>query len=218
MKVGIIAPIKLLSKCCITSTQYCLPRLLVESEEYKRFYQGASKRGHYIILDTVKVGWKREPEDYSIVREALGIIKPSLVVTPSYMYDYQRTIRAHQNFKRKFKLTNLAVCLEGTCLKEVQKCQKALPGFKSYALPAHLYRFAKDSVRVNLYLDNSTSIEELDPFEGTLVTSLPVRLGLVGRLLSDYSPSPPSLGFYEEPKFLEVVERNVKGVISYYER
>jgi len=221
MKVGIIAPIESLKKYCITDIQYCIPNLIVSSKEYRDFYKEQEKKASLLVLDTVKVGWKREPEDFGVVEKALSYINPTLIITPSYMYNLNKTIEVAEQFLTNFKPKMVAGCLEGTTEKEVQVCSAALKelGVNTKAIPAHILRIKKE-VKGNgptIYIDNHLTIKELDGLEGVLVTSLPIRLGLQGRLLSDYMPSPPLLNFYEEDKFQEMIEKNIKELRNFYE-
>ncbi|MBU1067412.1 hypothetical protein KKE60_06465 [Patescibacteria group bacterium] len=221
MKVGIIAPISSLRKYCKTEIQYCIPSLIVSSKEYRNFYKEQEKTASLLILDTAKVGWKREPENFGVVEKALDYINPTLIITPSYMYNLNKTIEVVREFLTYFKPKMIAGCLEGTTEKEVQACSSKLKnlGIATKAIPAHILRITKEIVSngPTIYIDNHLTIKELYGLEGVLVTSLPVRLGLQGRLLSDYMPSPPLLNFYEEDKFQEMIEKNIKELRNFYE-
>ena len=221
MKVGIISPIKTLRKYCTTNIQYALPKLLVDSKEYREFYQEQSERGNYLILDTCKVGWKREPEDFSIIGKALTLVHPSLIITPSYMYNLKKTLEVVKDFLHSFTPNAVAGCLEGTSQEEILTCVRELniPKVTTLAIPSHLYRIQSEVNHngLTIYLENHLNVEELDSLDGILVTSLPVRLGLQGRFLSDYLPSPLSLTFYEEDKFPEVIKRNIDETVRFYE-
>ena len=226
MKVGIIAPIRMLDRYCTTSIQYCLARLLVESQEYRDFYLKRRDLGNIIILDSKKVGsWKREPEDSSIIEEALNIIEPDYFILPSWMFNQKRTISAIKAFPwlGDSRIGTQVACLEGTNIEQVEALKETLQSemdTDSLAIPEHIQTFCKSVECHNaiIYLDNHLRIEELDGLDGILVTSLPVKLGLQGRLLSDYLPSPPSLEFNEEENgFPRVIERNIEELLEYYE-
>ena len=215
MKVGIISPIDFLSKYCITDIQYCLPKLLVDSKEYRDFYIGRQKKGNTLILDCRKLTWKREPEDFRVIKEALKIINPSIIITPSYMFNLKGTKEIYKEFKKVFKSDKILRCLEGTSEEDIKK----YPKDESIAIPSHMYRYAlkKPWGPQTVFIENHLSLEELDGMDGILVTSLPIKLGLQGRLLSDYLPSPPSLTFYEEEdKYPEITAKNVEETIEYY--
>lgn len=220
MQVGIIAPIKFLEAYCQTDIQYCFPRLILESPEYREFYQKRVKTGDHVFLDAAEPGWRRAPTSFDLVEQALQLLKPSMLISPSYMYDWEKTLEVAKAFCKRFKRKNvIAGCLEGTTLEETEKCMKGIKGVYTYVLPSHLYSIRKaiDWSAYPLYLDNYQNFEELQGSKGILVTSLPVKLGLEGRLLSQYLPSPSSLTFYEEEdKYPAITERNVKEVISYY--
>ncbi len=220
MKVGIIAPISSLRNHCTTEIQYCLPRLLVKEASYLGFYRQKVDEGNLVILDTKKMGWQRQPEDISIVEEALSLIDPSLVITPSHMYNVSKTLSSATNFLNRLHPSGVVGCLEGTNREEIEECARALKemGIKTLAIPSHLYRTVTtlEHNGPTIYLDNNLNIQELDGREGILVTSLPIRLGLRGSLLSDYLPSPPALTLYEEEKFPKIIKRNIKEMLKFY--
>lgn len=221
MKVGIIAPIKFLDRYCITNIQYCLPRLLFENEKYRRFYTERKKRGNTIILDCRKLIWKREPEDFDVIKRAFEILNPTYVIPPSYMYNREETLEELGRFLRRFEdIENYTVCLEGTTKKDVLACYRTLKDQSgTIAIPSHIFNFWKGEGTKHyiIYIENHLNIEELENHDGILVTSLPIRLGLQGRLLSDYLPSTPSLTFYEdEDKYPTVTMRNVQETVKYY--
>lgn len=216
MKVGIIAPIKFL-EYCVTDIQYCLPSLLIKSKEYRDFYLGKKEEGNFLVMDCRQVGWKRVPEDFSIVEEALSMLKPSIIIAPSYMFNAEASNEVYGKFVEKFDSWSKRIirCLEGASESDI-KVDKS----ERIAVPSHMYRFLSKFPETNpiIYIDNHLNLEELEGREGILVTSLPIRLGLKGRLLVDYKPTPESLTFYEtRNKYPEIVERNVLDTIEFYE-
>lgn len=226
MKVGIIAPISMLDEYCTTDIQYCLPRLLVENKTYSDFYKKRKKKGNTIIIDSRKVGtWKREPEDFDIIEKALDIIEPNYFILPSWMFNQKRTLSVMEKYwqSRRIGQGRVVACLEGTTIKEIDELRELdwdEMDITTFALPEHIQTFCK-TVECDspiIYIENHLRIEELEKLDGILVTSLPVKLGLQGRLLSDYLPGPPSLTFYEEEnRFPKVVERNILELLEYYE-
>jgi len=216
MKVGIIAPIKFLRKYCITNIQYCLPSLLEESKGYREFYLERQRMGNIVILDCKKISWRREPEDLELVKKVLTYLKPTYIILPSYMYSVDLTIMVAKEYSGKLK-GNFIGCLEGTTLRETKKCAKNLK-LAQYAIPSHLFNICKGYFKEGIFIENHSSIDEFIGSDGILVTSLPVRLGLQGRLLSDDKPSPPSLTFHEdEDRYPTVTRRNVEEAIDFYE-
>ena len=222
MKVAIIAPVELIERYCTTDVQYCIPRLLVDSDKYTEFYKQKRQDGNYVMLDIRKPGWRRQPEDYDIIKKALSLLTPTVTIYPSVMYNAQKTIEVAMQFIELFgsKLVG-AVCLEGTTIEEVESCRESIRPIYTYALPSHIFS-TTTSVRCEqplIYIENHLKIEELDGLSGFLATSLPIRLGLLGRLVADYMPSPPSLDFFiKEDPFPKVVERNIKDTIEYYSK
>lgn len=222
MKIGMIAPINFLDKYCITDTQYCLPRLLVESREYRDFYIGRKKAGDFIILDCRRPSWRREPEDWNLVWMVLGYLKPSTIILPSYMFNVKETIKVTNTFKKDLKKLGitLAGCLEGTSHEEIGYCLTKMRKISEViAIPSHIFNLwrGEEYEFPKIYIESHLNLEELDGLDGTLITSLPIRLGLEGRLLSDYLPSPPSLTFYEEEdNYPMITKKNVEEAIEYY--
>ena len=224
MRVGIIAPIAMLDKYCVTKTQYCLPRLIVENTTYRDFYQKKTKEGKVVIMDLKKPSWKREPEDWEIVEQALKVIEPEVIILPSYTFEKDKTVKVTLQYSRALRNKNYQVwpCLEGTSKEEVRACQRSLKDVNEglwFALPSYLYSVAEHKGKTMMYIENHMSMGELDGCgNAILVTSLPIRLGLEGRLITDYRPSPSSLTFMEtEDRFPKVTERNVRTLIDYYE-
>ncbi len=218
MQIGIITPIKLL-KYCTTKTQYVIPSLFYENKAYKDFYLAKRKEKCYIILDIRKVSWRRAPEtNLDMVKNTIKELNPNAIILPSFMFEAKRTMEYIKNYKVKSS-GKLFGCLEGTNLDEVLKLKEYYEeiGVTSFAIPSHIYNACTEvlSKSTLIYLENHRRVEELDGCKGILVTSLPVRLGLQGRLLSDFLPSPPNLTFNEEEnKFPKIVERNIKELIS----
>jgi hypothetical protein len=218
MKLGLIAPIQFLDKYCITKTQYCLPSLLVESSAYREFYSKRKARGDTVILDCRKDTWKRQPEEIFIVKNALEILNPDILVLPSYMYNLDKTLEIYEEWKSYFKQYPLCSVVEGTDLREIKDCIRKYKGM-NYAYPAHLINIIKEASLPPslLILDNRRCLEESYGLGSILVTSLPVRLGLQGRLLCDYLPSPPYLDYHREKEdFPMITKRNVEEAIIFY--
>ena len=142
MKVGIISPTKFLDKYCTTDIQYVLPKLYLEDEKYRQFYQSRREKGDNTIVDCKGLGWKREPEEDWICLSTILDLSPQVVILPSYMYDYKKTLEIAKNYTSKLSYPRgkLVGCLEGTNFKEVGKCLTALRKISStIAIPSHIY-------------------------------------------------------------------------------
>lgn len=214
MKIGIIAPIHLLEKYCITDVHYVLPRLLVKESRYRTFYTKKKAQGHTIILDCRTPHWLRVPEDFGLVEKALGLLLPDILVMPSHMFNATLTQEVCKKFLKEVVISKSKVlgCIEGAS-ESYLKYKKET----NYAIPSHMYRFLGKLPVKALYIDNHLDPKELLGRKGILVTSLPVRLGLQGRLLSDFKPAPESLTFYEEEDlYPDIVLKNVEDMIDYY--
>ena len=215
MKVGIIAPINFLDRYCITSIQYVLPRLLVEEPKYRDFYLDRKSRRNTIILDCKVPSWKREPEDFDLIKKALELITPKIIVAPSYMFNAKLSKEIHKKFLKEFPSwkEQIVQSIEGTTELDLKYKKGSL-----VAIPSHMFRFLDKLPSNSIYVENHLDPGELEDRKGILVTSLPVRLGLQGRLLSDYKPAPESLTFYEEEDlYPKITLKNVEEMIERYE-
>lgn len=214
MKIGIIAPINFLEKYCITDIQYVLPRLLVEEPRYRNFYINRKKKGDTIILDCKIPHWKRTPEEFDIIEEALGLLPPDIVVAPSHMFNVKLSRETFKKFLRTLPRdkNKIVRCIEGTSEEDLEFGRDTFQ-----AIPSHMFRFLEKLPLDSLYIENHLNPEELHGRKGVLVTSLPVRLGLQGRLLSDFKPTPESLTFHEkEDLYPKITLKNVKDIIEFY--
>jgi hypothetical protein len=230
MEVGIIAPTEFLKSYCTTDIQYCLPGLAIENKTYSRWFKAKSTEGKKVILDCRKPGWRREPELASIVFKAIKLVDPSVLILPSYMFQMKKTLRvAHEFYEALFNneafgfIEQTVGCLEGLDSREIAECLKGLLDISDfYAVPSHLQPKLRDHYKELteeelIFIENHLKLEELDGLSGILVTSLPIRLGLLGRPLSSPLPTPPSLTFEEtKDKYPEITMANVKETIRYY--
>ena len=136
------------------------------------------------------------------------------------MFNKNKTIDIQKEYTKKLKGHNLIACLEGTTQGELLQSIFASPK-DIHAISSHIINTFHGIVRAGpiIYIDNHLNLEEVEDHEDdTLITSLPVRLGLQGRLLSDYRPSPSSLTFYEEEnKYPVILRKNIEEVLRYYE-
>jgi len=227
MQVGLIAPPPLLEKCCITNIHYCLPILISKNKKYRSFYTRKALEGEIVILDCRKIGWKRTPEDPKICLDAIERLTPTIIILPSVMHSRKRTLEKSlqfltyhfQGMKAKF-----VYCAEGTNPKELRdsaKDSKELPvEVFTVAIASHSHRLCTDLKypKPLIYIENHQDVRELAHVpEGVLLTSLPVRLGLSGRLLSNYSPTPSHLTFRESGcDFPEIVKKNISDTLEIY--
>ena len=215
MRIGIISPIKFLKDYCKTDVQYILPRLLVEESEYRDFYISREEEGDTLILDCRIPHWKRTPEDFDVIEKALGIISPHIIVAPSHMFNSKASDKTFRKFISKVPCgrSRIIRCIEGTSPKDITHS-----GDYPQAIPSHMFRYLDILPTDAIYIENHLDPNELLGRKGILVTSLPIRLGLQGRLLFDFKPTPDSLTFYEkENLYPKITMRNVKDIIEMYE-
>ena len=219
MRVSIIAPTSMLRTYCTTGIQYCLPRLFLEDRAYRHFYLERHKAGDLIILDCTKPEWKRQPASLESVRAVVARLYPQLIILPSHMYFWSKTVQVAREYMKELPNVELVACLEGASRLQINQCMRAIKNVHSYALPSHIYGVCK-TVKWDkpiIYIDNHIQLEDLGGIEDILITSLPIRLGLEGRLLSDNRPKPPYLKFNEGDKYPMVVRKNIEEVLRYYE-
>lgn len=228
MNVGIVAPIKMLSKYCKGGIQYCIPTWLLESDEYFDFYARHTLNGDsLVIMDTKSKEPRRQPEEEDIVIDAGETLKPDMVITPSVAFNKDKTLSEFYKFRNSdwgssFMKEGLIGCVEGATLEEVVSCAKGLKDHVGYyAVASHLLSFIGDGLRIDkpiVYIDNRTSPWEISLQKGDIiVSSLPVRLGLCGRLNSNYLPSPPPLEFLEnKDNYPIITTQNVDDFISHF--
>ncbi len=219
MEVGIIAPTEFLEEFCTTKVQYCLPQLLIDNPKYRQFYIRKEQERNLIILDCVKPGWKRVPEDFEVIEKALYLFTDAIVILPSYSFNYKKTIELITKNRKRINSWGLptAGCLEGSTKEEIKICLRKLNTTR-YAIPSYLRpTLKKTTIKNSIFLDSHSCLEELDGLDGILVTSLPVRLGLEGRLISDTMPTPPSLDYsIKDTKYLDLIKKNIEETIRYY--
>ncbi len=223
MEIGFISPIGMLDKYATGNVQYCLPSLYLSNKTYKDFYLWRKTKKEKIILDCKKLGWKRQPEDFLTIQEVINELQPNYVIAPSCMFNADKTFAIFQEFIDQIVLghSHEVACLEGTNLKEVLDLKRKLKG-NLFAIPSHLYNIVLGTKEIDwskeyFFIDNHKTCDELFGKKGTLVTSLPIRLGLEGRLLSNNLPAPPSLNFHEDKdKYPMIVNSNIKETLKMY--
>ena len=167
-----------------------------------------------MILDCRVPHWKRAPEEFDIIEKALGLLPPDIIIAPSHMFNAKLSKETFKKFLGSLPRNKSKVirCIEGTSEKDLKFNKDSL-----HAVPSHMFRFLEKLPLNSLYIENHLDPKELHDREGILVTSLPVRLGLQGRLLSDSKPAPESLTFYEEEDlYPKITLKNVKDLIEIY--
>jgi len=226
MEIGIIAPIKFLNRYCITRIQYCLPELLVESKEYLNFYTSCLLSQEKVILDCRTTDPIRKPISSSLLKEALDKLKPTLIVMPSNAYSLSKTLTTQEEFLNLDYLQtwkesrSLIACLEGTNELEVLRFQDFWKGYK-IAIPSHMYIVTRKMLHGprGYFIENRNDPYEIPNGSGILLTSMPIRLGLEGRLNSLGPTTSSTLNFYlEEERFESVIDKNIEDLINHYKK
>jgi hypothetical protein len=228
MNVGIVAPIKMLNKYCKGGIQYCIPMWLLENDDYFDFYGRKSLDGNsLVIMDTKHKDSRRQPEDEDVIIDAGEALKPDMVITPSVAFNKDKTIAEFLKFRNSdwgssFMKEGLIGCLEGATLEEVISCAEEMRlhvGY--YGVASHLLSFIGEGLKIAkpiVYIDNRTSPWEISLQKGDIIiSSLPVRLGLCGRLNSNHLPSPPPLDLLEDKdNYPTITTQNVDDFISHF--
>jgi len=219
VKVGIVAPVPLIQYSSLTRVRYFYSSLLKTDSRYEEFYKRSLKEKCITIVDYTSPGWKRELLTINYYfPEAL------LIVLPSSSFDKNKTLNRIpeylENLENVISKESVVGCLEGTTKDELVECRKEMKelGITEFALPSHNYRFGLELEGILLYLDNwGKPLEVPNSDSSILITSLPTRLGLQGRLLQDFKPTPSSLTLdEEEDKFPEIIRDNIEEVLDFY--
>jgi len=228
MNVGIIAPIAMLDKYCKGSIQYCIPAWLLDNDKYFDFYaRKVLDSNNIVIMDTRTKDGKRQPEDEDITVAAGESLRADMVITPSVAFHKERTIAEFFKFRNSdwgssFMKDGLIGCVEGATLEEVVSCASILKDHVSYyAVASHLLSFIRENLvsdKPVVYIDNRTSPWEINMKRGDImISSLPVRLGLSGRLNNNYMPSPGPLNMLDSrDDYPTITMQNVDDFISHF--
>lgn len=226
MDIGIIAPIKFLNRYCITRIQYCLPELLLDSKEYFDFYSSCLVGEERVILDCRTMDPIKKPISQSILKEVLERFKPTLIIMPSNAYSLSKTLVTQEDFLNIDYIgywkgaRKLIACLEGTNELEVLRYQDAWTGYK-LAIPSHMYIVTRKMLKAprGYFIENRNDPYEITNGKGILLTSMPIRLGLEGRLNSLGPTTSSTLNFYlQEERFETVIEKNIEDLINHYKK
>ena len=231
MKLGMISPVPLLKKYSSRfPLQYIYCTVALDKQNYKNYYKNQS------LLDrTLLVEWSPnlprgsdksfDPRAY---RRIVNELHPSLVVIPSKDYDYLTTIESAIKFCasstwKDYPIGNYIGLIQGTNEKEILECYSCYRqlGISNIGLasPLELVILRRDLIKVlnpisgigiyfiETYADILSEIPT-QPVRG-FCTSFPIRLGLEGRTISDWGPTPPPLDFNKEEDST-LIEDNVE--------
>ena len=92
IKVSHEAPIPYMSQIReLIDYDYCLPHLLDESKEYKKYFEESKKMGRYIIMDN-SLHELGEPYELGRLWYWLNYFKPNEFIVPDYWQDKTRTL------------------------------------------------------------------------------------------------------------------------------
>src|SRR5690349_6289786 len=103
--------------------------LILESEDYRRFYQGRLRQGDFVIMDSPAFE-TRQQTDLQDTLHAAMLLRPSEVVLPDDMNSASRTIEGTSVAFRAFDAVGFAgrymVVPHGRDLVEFTHCARAL--------------------------------------------------------------------------------------------
>ena len=92
MKVAHEAPIQYMRQVRgLTTYCYCLPHLLDENEDYKKYFQESKEMGRYIIMDN-SLHELGHPYDSERLAYWLNYFKPDEFIVPDYWQDKTATL------------------------------------------------------------------------------------------------------------------------------
>lgn len=220
MKASISSPIPLLkSYSAFTDYHICKPSL-VSNSEYLGFYLDRKAKGDMVILDCTD-SYPRVPIRVERLWDSVELLRPSFVVAPDLDMSSTRTVALALDFLGKYgkKLEKLGIqvlgSIQGADLKQCVYCYKALYKLVDGIV---LSRSIEASVgRVNfikrtrsnkpihifeVHKDPENEVDSLLDLERDNIvgfsTDLPVRLGLLCRLLQEYKPEPQPLDMFSD--------------------
>jgi len=238
MKVAIPAPIPLLKEYCnLTSYHICNPGLVLESREYLDFYRGRKELGDFVILDSTD-SMPRENVASATLFELARTLEPNLVVAPDWDMNFVRTASQTVHFLKKYreKLKESKVGILGmvqgatmdqclSCYKSFYKQVDAIGLPRSVEIAVGRVKFlkrVKTKKPIHIFGIHSNPEEELDGILDLerdnvvgVSSDLPIRLGLLCRLLDEMRPEPPLLDFYSNYNpFPDFTKKNIEDFIS----
>ncbi len=238
MKVAISAPIPLLKEyCTLTNYQICKPSLVIHSSEYLDFYRHRKAKGDLVILDSSDV-LPRETILPSILFEVALTLGPTLVIAPDWDMNSTRTASQTGYFLKSYseRLRKIGIGILGmvqgatmdqclSCYKSFYKQVDAIGLPRSVEVAVGRVKFLKrikTKKPIYIFGIHSDPEEELDDIldldrENVIGVSsdLPIRLGLMCRLLDELRPEPPSLDFNSNYNpFPDFTKKNIEDFIS----
>ena len=155
MKVSHEVPIALLDRSLYFNDYlFCLPHLMDESEEYRKFFLEAKDKGWYIVMDN---SLHELGEAYNTERLLYWVetLKPDEFIVPDVWKDYQSSVASARRWKDDYlKDTNitLVAVVQGDNLHEIVECCKEYKtlGFEkiafTYGLPYYNQLFPHPNV------------------------------------------------------------------------
>ena len=238
MRVAISAPIPLLKEyCSLTNYHVCSPGLVLKSKDYLDFYKGRKTLGDLVILDSTDT----MPRDFissSSLFEIAVTLKPTLVVTPDWDMNSSRTasgtarfLKAHQKDLKDSGIGVLGMVQGATmeqCLSSYRKMARkvdaiGLPRSVEVAVGrVKFLRRIRTKKPIYIFGIHSNPEEELDDITDLdrrniigVSSDLPIRLGLMCRLLDELRPEPPLLDFYNNYNpFPDFTKKNIEDFVA----
>ena len=122
-------------KCLLTASpefndyDYCLPHLLDQDEEYKRYFEKARDEGRYVIMDN-SLHELGEAYDYDRLKYWVNELKPNEFIVPDVWMDCHQTA-AQAKYWKQFKYpkkTKLTAVIQGENKNQAYLCANLLAG------------------------------------------------------------------------------------------
>jgi len=231
VNTAIIAPSKFLKSWGTQDFCWCFASIAAEDSGYLAFHKRRRDMGATVILDH-SPGVPRKPVSHQLLFEMIGRLGPTHVVLPDSDFTTEKTIRAAQEFTRRYgTLDNIQYIgmIQGTTLVELERCYQQMRTLSHIiGLPSSNEKIlTRNEIIEALDIDEPTFFFEIhkDPMEELpdsptvtgLATSWPVRLGLTLRTLDEYEPTPKPLDFsltQLESQYTEIIKRNISEFLS----
>jgi hypothetical protein len=214
VKLSIISPINKVKQFSITKYHYALPQPLVENIEYRRFFQKKLDESDEVYVHLRQVH-SNAPAPIDVIEKLLDIFWPTHFILPSYQFDEERTCSLCNWLKKDYGISGYIIpeVLNADVMEEKYRKEKV-------AIPRYLLNVAE-----KISLPNAIYIEHKNPFvlsklKGVFFTALPISLGACNRLLSKYTPCPPTITFDYAPDRVreKIIMSNIFDLVKYYEK
>jgi hypothetical protein len=214
MDIGIICPPSKIRHYSKSRFHYALPTYLINNKVYLRFMLEKLGEGENVFIDLIKPGKERVPESIEVIEKVLDLIWPTDFIMPSYSYKHEETMSLCEKLKTDYRI-------EGYIVPELMNKEKIEEMFrhKKVCIPRHLSPVVQDiDLRFPIYIEHKSPYALAKKERGIFFTSMPIALGIEGRLLKYYRPCPSTCNWdIPIPELQEkMIMTNIFDLIDYY--